>query len=86
MIPWKGKSMRFLVFNLVVFLSIGYLFTAAPGQSVGSWLDGTINSIGNAMTDPSETETDKKPDVSLSSKPERTNYFDPHKPSVQASG
>jgi hypothetical protein len=25
--------MRFLIFNMVVFLSIGYLFTAAPGQS-----------------------------------------------------
>ena len=43
--------MRFLVFNLVVFLSIGYLFTAAPGQSVGSWLDGTINSVGDVITE-----------------------------------
>ena len=78
--------MRFLVFNLVVFLSIGYLFTAAPGQSVGSWLDGTINSVGSVMTDQSETESDKKPNVSLSSKPESPNHFDPDKSNVQGSG
>ena len=37
--------MRFLIFNMVVFLSIGYLFTAAPGQSVGNWLDATIDMV-----------------------------------------
>ena len=78
--------MRFLVFNLVVFLSIGYLFTAAPGQSVGSWLDGTINSVGNVMTDQSEIKSNKKLNVSLSSKPESTNHFDPDKSNIQVSG
>ena len=78
--------MRFLVFNLVVFLSIGYLFTAAPGQSVGSWLDGTIKSVGNVMTDQSEIKSNKKLNVSLSSKPESTNHFDPDKSNIQVSG
>ena len=78
--------MRFLVFNLVVFLSIGYLFTAAPGQSVGSWLDGTINSVGDVMTNQSEIQSDKKLNVSLPSKPKTTNHFDPDKSSIQVSG
>ena len=78
--------MRFLVFNLVVFLSIGYLFTATPGQSVGSWLDGTINSVGNLMTDQSEIKVDKKLNVSLSPKTESTNHFDPDKSNIQVSG
>ena len=78
--------MRFLVFNLVVFLSIGYLFTAAPGQSVGSWLDGTINSVGDVITNQSEIKSDKKLNVSLPSKPETTNHFDPDKSNVQVSG
>lgn len=78
--------MRFLVFNLVVFLSIGYLFTAAPNQSVGSWLDGTINSVGNVMTDQSEIKSNKKLNVSLSPKPDSTNHFDPDKSNIQVSG
>jgi hypothetical protein len=78
--------MRFLVFNLVVFMSIGYLFTAAPGQSVGSWLDGTINSVGDVITNQSEIKSDKKLNVSLPSKPETTNHFDPDKSNVQVSG
>ena len=41
--------MRFLIFNMVVFLSIGYLFTAAPGQSVGNWLDGTIDMVSQTL-------------------------------------
>ena len=41
--------MRFLIFNMVVFLSIGYLFTAAPGQSVGNWLDATIDMISRSV-------------------------------------
>ena len=78
--------MRFLVFNLVVFLSIGYLFTAAPGQSVGSWLDGTINSVSNVMTDQSEIKSDKELNVSLSPKTEPTNHFDSDRPDIQVSG
>ena len=78
--------MRFLVFNLVVFLSIGYLFTAAPGQSVGSWLDGTINSVGDVITNQSEIKSDKKLNVSLPSKPKTTNHFDPDKSNIQVSG
>ena len=78
--------MRFLVFNLVVFLSIGYLFTAAPGQSVGSWLDGTINSVGDVITSQSEIKSDKKLNVSLPSKPKTTNHFDPDKSNIQVSG
>ena len=77
--------MRFLVFNLVVFLSIGYLFTAAPGQSVGSWLDGTINSVGDVITNQSEIKSDKKLNVSLPSKPKTTNHFDPDKSNIQVS-
>jgi hypothetical protein len=41
--------MRFLIFNMVVFLSIGYLFTAAPGQSVGNWLDATIDMVSRLV-------------------------------------
>jgi len=41
--------MRFLIFNMVVFLSIGYLFTAAPGQSVGNWLDATIDMVSRSV-------------------------------------
>ena len=78
--------MRFLVFNLVVFLSIGYLFTAAPGQSVGSWLDGTINSVGDVITNQSEIKSDKKLNVSLPSKPKTTNHLDPDKSNIQVSG
>ena len=78
--------MRFLVFNLVVFLSIGYLFTAAPGQSVGSWLDGTINSVADVMTDQSEKKSNKKLNVSSSSEPESTNHFDSATSNIQVSG
>ena len=77
--------MRFLVFNLVVFLSIGYLFTAAPGQSVGSWLDNTISSFSEETTTTAKTESDKKPDVLLSTKPKSADHFDPVAPKVQAS-
>jgi hypothetical protein len=31
--------MKFIVFNIVVLLSLGYLFTAQEGQTVGNWLD-----------------------------------------------
>jgi len=41
--------MRFFIFNMVVFLCIGYLFTAAPGQSVGNWLDATIDMISRTV-------------------------------------
>ena len=41
--------MRFLIFNMVVFLSIGYLFTAAPGQSVGNWIDATIDKVSRTV-------------------------------------
>ena len=34
--------MKFIVFNLVVALSIGYLVFAEPGQSVGNWLDNLV--------------------------------------------
>ena len=35
--------MKFIVFNLVVALSIGYLVFAEPGQSVGNWLDNLVS-------------------------------------------
>ena len=38
--------MKFIVFNLVVALSIGYLVFAEPGQSVGNWLDNLVNEFG----------------------------------------
>ena len=41
--------MRFLIFNMVVFLSIGYLFTATPGQSVGHWIDATIDKVSRTL-------------------------------------
>ena len=41
--------MRFLIFNMVVFLSIGYLFTAAPDQSVGNWIDATIDKASQTV-------------------------------------
>ena len=46
--------MRFLVFNLVVFLSIGYLFTASPNQSVGNWLDGILGFFGTKVFNESQ--------------------------------
>jgi hypothetical protein len=50
--------MRFLIFNMVVFLSIGYLFTAAPGQSVGNWIDATIDKVSRtvALTSPADAK------------------------------
>ena len=38
--------MKFIVFNLVVALSIGYLVFAEPGQSVGNWLDNLVSEFG----------------------------------------
>jgi len=61
--------MRFLVFNLVVLLSIGYLFTAAPGQSVGSWLDDTIDTISKVASDTAEPDIIQKPQLALPTKP-----------------
>ncbi len=52
--------MRFLIFNMVVFLSIGYLFTAAPGQSVGNWLDATIDMVSRTVASAPPTAAPKK--------------------------
>ena len=52
--------MRFLIFNMVVFLSIGYLFTAAPGQSVGNWLDATIDMVSRIVASAPPTAASKK--------------------------
>ena len=65
--------MRFLVFNLVVLLSIGYLFTAAPGQSVGSWLDDTIDTISKVASDTAEPDIIQKPQLALPTKPMNGN-------------
>lgn len=48
--------MRFLIFNMVVFLSIGYLFTAAPGQSVGNWIDATIDKVSRSVASASPAD------------------------------
>ena len=53
--------MRFLIFNMVVFLSIGYLFTAAPGQSVGNWLDATIDMVSRVASAPPTAASKKMP-------------------------
>ena len=52
--------MRFLIFNMVVFLSIGYLFTAVPGQSVGNWLDATIDMVSRIVASAPPTAASKK--------------------------
>ena len=52
--------MRFLIFNMVVFLSIGYLFTAAPGQSIGNWIDATIDTISRTVASASPTDAPKQ--------------------------
>ena len=52
--------MRFLIFNMVVFLSIGYLFTAAPGQSVGNWLDATIDVVSRTVASAPSTAASKQ--------------------------
>ena len=52
--------MRFLIFNMVVFLSIGYLFTAAPGQSVGNWLDATIDMVSRVAASAPPTASPKQ--------------------------
>ena len=51
--------MRFLIFNIVVFLSIGYLFTAAPGQSIGNWIDATIDKVSRTVALAPPTDTPK---------------------------
>jgi hypothetical protein len=61
--------MRFLVFNVVVLFSIGYLFTAVPGQSVGSWLDDTIDTISKVANDRAEMNTIQKSELALPIKP-----------------
>lgn len=48
--------MRFLIFNMVVFLSIGYLFTAAPDQSVGNWIDATIDKVSRSVASASPAD------------------------------
>ena len=45
---------------MVVFLSIGYLFTAAPGQSVGNWLDATIDMVSRIVASAPPTAASKK--------------------------
>ena len=52
--------MRFLIFNMVVFLSIGYLFTAAPGQSIGNWIDATVDKVGRTVALASSTDALKQ--------------------------
>ena len=52
--------MRFLIFNMVVFLSIGYLFTAVPGQSVGNWLDATIDMASRIVASAPPTAAPKQ--------------------------
>ena len=52
--------MRFLIFNMVVFLSIGYLFTAAPGQSIGNWIDATIDKVSRTVASASPTDAPKQ--------------------------
>ena len=56
----KGRIMRFLIFNMVVFLSIGYLFTAAPGQSIGNWIDATIDKVSRTVASASPTDAPKQ--------------------------
>jgi hypothetical protein len=52
--------MRFLIFNMVVFLSIGYLFTAAPDQSVGNWIDATIDKASQTVASASPAVAPKQ--------------------------
>ena len=52
--------MRFLIFNMVVFLSIGYLLTAAPDQSVGNWIDATIDKASRTVASASATGAPKQ--------------------------
>ena len=52
--------MRFLIFNMVVFLSIGYLFTAAPDQSVGNWIDATIDKVSQTVASASPVVAPKQ--------------------------
>ena len=40
--------MKFLVFNIVVLLSLGYLVTGQKNQSVGNWLDALPEKILNS--------------------------------------
>ena len=40
--------MKFLVFNIVVLLSLGYLITGQKNQSVGNWLDALPQKIINS--------------------------------------
>ena len=40
--------MKFLVFNIVVLLSLGYLITGQKNQSVGNWLDALPEKILNS--------------------------------------
>ena len=40
--------MKFLVFNIVVLLSLGYLVTGQKNQSIGNWLDALPEKIHNS--------------------------------------
>ena len=46
-LDWR-KDMKFLVFNIVVLLSLGYLVTGQKNQSVGNWLDALPEKILNS--------------------------------------
>ena len=64
--------MKFIVFNLVVALSIGYLVFAEPDQSVGNWLDNLASEFGEnkqILTQNSEETLNLKSHV-LKDKPE----------------
>ena len=69
--------MKFLVFNIVVLLSLGYLVTGQKNQSVGNWLDALpqkiINSYEEGHISPLLSESEQRPLRGETFIPETTN-------------
>ena len=51
--------MKFIVFNIVVAISISYLIFSQPGQSIGSWVDSLIGRLDNQIINQVETSKNK---------------------------
>ena len=43
--------MKFLIFNVIVFCSLGYLLTSKPNENFNQWISNTKNKISNISKD-----------------------------------
>ena len=51
--------MKFIIFNIIVFCSLGYLLTSKPNENLNQWLGNTKNKLSN-ITSTDVTATIKK--------------------------